>query len=384
MSRAKHPTPDSESHPQHTCSPGAQTFPLAHPPPKSKSKSHRQCLRLSSRLLLQIQQLYFSTTHASTLNGNSNSNSNTNGIANESTNGFKNANANTNVVPRSVPILELYQPSTFGKSVASAAGIASRKAHSRDMYLVQSEPFAHLPRKAGEVNVNGTKARSGSRSGTNSRAQSRRKSKSSHESSGEDNEEGRERKIRFKKRVKDTNRDDDEEEEDVVAVIYTSPTKAKSKPTKNATATATDSPPEAQLYFPLSGATWDATSPAPGRYRFRQDLEGNGLGAEGVGVVFEWEKRPASPASSSSPSPTSTGETQDDGDRFVLGVAGPSAKRPWLAQLTRRGLHVGGLDTWRGELRALMIDDGAEGGAGLYTLLVTMGVWVARREGWIH
>ncbi|KAJ0421280.1 hypothetical protein BJY00DRAFT_312194 [Aspergillus carlsbadensis] len=317
-----------------------QTFPLAHPPPKSKSQN--KCLRLSSRLLLQIQQLHYSST-------------------------------SQNAAPRAVPILELYHPSTFGKSVGA------RKAHSRDMYLVQSEPFAHLRRKQkpgvsngagnGDGNGNGVLNGNGSTNGTKPRSgsgTSRRKSKSSHEheSSGED--EDRERKVRFKKAPKEPKAEDDEE--DVVAVIHTSP-KPKTKGNE---------PAEAELYFPLSGAIWNATSPSPGQYRFKQDLEGNGLvGNNDAGVVFSWENRPPSPSSTAT-------EKSDEGERFVLSVSGTtSSRRPWLAQLTRRGLHVGGMDAWQRELRALAIDDGADG-AGLYTLIVTMGVWVARREGWVN
>ncbi|KAL2844162.1 hypothetical protein BJY01DRAFT_215218 [Aspergillus pseudoustus] len=336
-----------------------QTFPLAHPPPKSKSKSKSQRprgLRLSSRLLLQIQQLHYSSSSPQ----------------------------NAAAAARAIPILELYQPSTFGKSVGA------RKAHSRDMYLVQSEPFVHLRNRRGGKGVsgqrNGERAAlgngngNGATKGTKPRSESgasRRKSKSSqeqeHESSGEENED---RKIRCLKRAKDKDTEkaktEMEEEEDVVAVIHTSP-KPKSKGT-------TDSPPEAELYFPLSGSVWDATSPSPGHYRFMQDLEGNGLaGDDGVGFVFSWENRPPSASSS-----TAT-EQSDEGDRFVLSVSSgrtTSSRRPWLAQLTRRGLHVGGMDAWQRELRALMIDDGADG-AGLYTLIVTMGVWVARKEGWV-
>ncbi|KAL2818048.1 hypothetical protein BJX63DRAFT_429378 [Aspergillus granulosus] len=349
MSRTKRADSGSDSgqstHPKKSPTIPPQTFPLAHPPPKSKSKSQRQCLRLSSRLLLQIQQLHYSST-------------------------------SLQAAPRAIPILELYQPSTFGKSVGT------RKAHSRDMYLVQSEPFVHLRRRTGKsaaqhgepgVNGNGAVAGTKPRSGSGS---SRRKSKSSqgHESSGED--EDRERRGRFKRRTKDKDPEKDkegagEEEEDVVAVIHTTP-KPKSK--------STDSPIEAELYFPLSGSIWDATSPSPGHYRFKQDLEGNGLaGDDGVGVVFSWENRPPSASSTAT-------EQSDEGDRFVLSVSGgrttTSSRRPWLAQLTRKGLHVGGMDAWHRELRALAIDDGADG-AGLYTLIVTMGVWVARREGWV-
>ncbi|KAL4865290.1 hypothetical protein BDV12DRAFT_174921 [Aspergillus spectabilis] len=346
-----------------------QTFPLAHPPPKSTS--NRQCLRLSSRLLLQIQQLTPSSTKPS-------------------------------LPPRAIPILELYQPSTFGKSVTRAPG--ARKVHSRDLYLRQSDSFTHLKNKSrganGEMNGHGsngngysngtgsgngnTKPRSGS--GASSKASSKSKSSSgsrSRSGSGiaSGDEDDREKRVTFKSRRRrrstsspgDNNEDDEDGEGDVVAVIYTSP-KPKSK-TKN------EQPPEAELFFPISGSSWEASSPAPGRYRFSSpEIDGN----ENNAVVFEWEKRPPS---RSSPVSGGGSEKGTDDDRFVLSLSGTniestSLRRPWLTQLTRRGLHVGGLDAWQGDLRALGIDDGGES-AGLYMLILTMGVWVARREGWV-
>lgn len=144
-----------------------------------------------------------------------------------------------------------------------------------------------------------------------------------------------------------------------MAVIHTSP-KPRAKGVEA---------PDAELFFPLSGWSWEASSPAPGRYRFRDD--------KGI-VVFDWEKRPPSRSS------PATAE-KEDGERFVLGVSNESGgettslRRPWLAQLSRRGIHVGGLDGWQGELGALMIDDGA----GLYTLILTMAVWVAKQAEWV-
>ncbi|KAL2827371.1 hypothetical protein BDW59DRAFT_56984 [Aspergillus cavernicola] len=338
MSRTKRE--NSEAHPQHS----PQTFPLAHPPPKSKSKTSRQCLRLSSRLLLQIQQLTSSSSSNTT---------------------------------RAIPILELYHPSTFGKSVVNG-----RKLHSRDMYLTQSEAYTHLRKTTttnGHENGNGSGIANGTKSRSGSGASSRRKSKSSADSSGEEDE----RKVKFKrtrkeKKKKDNGEDDEDEDQDIVAVIYTSP-----KPKSKTTATTTPTP-TAELYFPSSQLTLEASSPSPGRYRFQvqsQEKETITPDLEN-GLVFEWENRPPS---RSSPNSGSSSEKKDDDDRFVLAISGgaTSLRRGWLAQLTRRGLHVGSLDAWQRELRALMIDGEDGVGAGLYTAILTMGVWVARGEGWL-
>ncbi|OGM40090.1 hypothetical protein ABOM_011403 [Aspergillus bombycis] len=78
--------------------PTTQIFPLAHPPPP------KHTLRLTPHLTLQIQQL-------------------------------------TPTSRRPIPILEVYQPTRFGKTL----GDAPRKLTARDMYIVQSDGYAHLP-----------------------------------------------------------------------------------------------------------------------------------------------------------------------------------------------------------------------------------------------
>ncbi|KAL4914567.1 hypothetical protein BDW62DRAFT_219972 [Aspergillus aurantiobrunneus] len=345
MSRTKHGNSDSSSlSPTHT-------FPLAHPPPKATTKS-RQCIRLSSRLLLQIQQLHSPSA------------------------------------TRAIPVLELYRPSTFGKSIARRNG--SRKIHGRDLYLTQSERFAHLGSTAqtrnGHLNRagngNGTKPRSrsggsGSASGSASGASPHRNAKSSGDSSGDENER---RRFSPRRRRKTSaaesasgsgSEENDTDEDDVVAVIHTSPkSRARSRSnSRSKDAETAAAGPDAQLFFPVSGWTCEASSPSPGRYRFRR-VEGDGDSEHGQGEVFEWERRP----------PSRSGEKGEE-DRFVLGVStsAETHKRPWLGQLTRRGIQVGGLEAWQGELRALMGD----GGEGLYTMILTMGVWVAWGEGWV-
>ncbi|RAH51486.1 uncharacterized protein BO95DRAFT_437664 [Aspergillus brunneoviolaceus CBS 621.78] len=81
-----------------TKSPSQQVFPFAHPPPKSTS-----CFRFTSRLLLQIQQLLSAS--------------------------------------RALPILEIYRPSSLGKSIPGCPS----KVHSQDLYVVQSDAYQNLP-----------------------------------------------------------------------------------------------------------------------------------------------------------------------------------------------------------------------------------------------
>ncbi|KAL4885450.1 hypothetical protein BJY04DRAFT_214248 [Aspergillus karnatakaensis] len=383
MSRTKRENSASQAQAQAQNISQPQTFPLAHPPPKSNNS--RQCLRLSSRLLLQIQQLTPSPAKLSS-------------------------------PPRAVPILDLYQPSTFGKHIPKAPG--ARKAHSRDLYIRQSEAFTHIrtrskKRDSHETNghghggesetngynnsSNGTKPRSVSNTSSKSKSTATSASRSragsrSRSGSGSGDEEAREKRVSFKSRRRrkstsspgDDDDDDEDGEGDVVAVIYTSP-KARSKSEVAA---------EAELFFPLSGRSWDATSTGAGRYRFQAPrTDAGGSSASGETVVFDWEKRPPSRASAVSGSGSGSAEKEPDDDRFVLSISSPSStslslRRPWLAQLTRKGLQVGGLEAWAEELRGLVIDDGAGAGAagdgaGLYMLIVTMGVWVARREGWV-
>ncbi|KAL4803070.1 hypothetical protein BDV18DRAFT_146199 [Aspergillus unguis] len=343
-----------------------QIFPLAHPPPKkgTQQKRSRPRLRLSSRLLLQIQQSSSS---------------------------------------RAIPILELFQPSTFGKSIVSNDGTA-RKVHSRDLYLTQSEMFTHLRgrRKRGSgsgntdengyLSVNGhangngtgTKPRSfsGASGGSASGASYRPKSRSSYgDATGSSGEEGCEWKAKFRPRksknksksrqslsISSSAGDESSEEDEVVAVIHTSPKKSK-------TTTATTEQIDAELFFPITQQTWHATSTHQ-TYQFKPpDGQSD--------IIFTWESRPASPSSiSSSSSPSAT-------DRFVLsavidGHPTSSPKNAWLAQLTRQGFRIGGLE--EPAIRALIRGcDGQQGemGAGLYTLILTMGVWVARREEWV-
>ncbi|KAI9367136.1 hypothetical protein BJX61DRAFT_538306 [Aspergillus egyptiacus] len=349
MSRTKNGNPDSHPH-------STQTFPLAHPPPKS-SKS----FRLTSRLLLQIQQL----------------------------------SSSSKTPPRAVPVLELYQPSTFGKSIPNAPG---RKLHSRDMYLTQSETYTHLRpqrRRNGHYlsvdetygHGNGTTAAtkprsvSGSSRGTISSA-------AADSTADEEYEDGRDRKARTKRYAKAKEGREGEEED----------SKSKPKPRLKAKNDGGDAPnpnpidgpaPDAELYFPSSRITLEASSPAPGRYRFQmQPVEGESSG-EGRGLLLEWERRP--------PSRSSPAVETDEGDRFILSVSeratspllSPSLHRRAIpvAQLTRRGVHVGspGGEAWQRGLSALVGDvDGHGQGAGLYTAVLTMGVWIARAEGWLE
>ncbi|KAL4937039.1 hypothetical protein BDV06DRAFT_216182 [Aspergillus oleicola] len=353
-----------------------QTFPLATPPPKSTSN---KCIRLSPRLLLQIQQLQTSTRSRAT---------------------------------RAIPILELYQPPTFGKTIALPPGSAStdggengrgcgnatRKVHGKDLYLTQSEDFAHLRRRTkkvgfnengnGYTNGNSTKPRSGF-GGSNTTSTASRDGTSSSSGSGPSSGDESERRAKFRPRRKSKNalpappagqqngeEEGEEAEDNVVAIIHTSP-KPRSKE-KDVVV------PDAELLFSVSGMSFDATCPGSGQYKF----DSSSSGAEKTSLSFTWEKRP----------PSRTGE-KDEGDRFVLlfshvsdtsGETTSLTKKPCLAQLTRRGIHVCGLegDALAGGSNsrwAALDGQGQRGGqgAGLYTLILTSAVWVARREGWV-
>ncbi|KAI2926775.1 hypothetical protein CBS63078_2077 [Aspergillus niger] len=80
------------------------TFPLAHPPPKSSP-----CLRLTPRLLLQVQQLSITSNRH-----------------------------------RALPILEIYQTPRLGKSLSNCP----RKLHGRDLYILQSDAYTDITPKS--------------------------------------------------------------------------------------------------------------------------------------------------------------------------------------------------------------------------------------------
>ncbi|KAL4893827.1 hypothetical protein BDV59DRAFT_201586 [Aspergillus ambiguus] len=101
-----------------------------------------------------------------------------------------------------------------------------------------------------------------------------------------------------------------------------------------------------------------AITSTPRGYRFH-------LPGDDGGKILEWAKRPRS-------------ADEDKGDRFVLGiVAAEDLRRPWLATLTKRGLKV---PPWDRPQREYLAADEAT----IYTWVLTMGVYVAAREGWIN
>ncbi|KAL4796685.1 hypothetical protein BDV19DRAFT_360261 [Aspergillus venezuelensis] len=337
-----------------------QTFPLALPPPKSTGNKH---IRLSSRLLLQIQQLQTSSRSRTT---------------------------------RAIPILELYQPPTFGKTISipghHGSGNTCRKVHGKDLYLTQSEEFAHLRRgkRVGFVDgdglTNGMKPRSGSGgSGYASTASPDGGSYVSGSGTGSGPSSGDETERKTKSRSKQSRKSKnptttpnnqteegrEEIEDDTVSIIHTSP-KPRSKDSMA---------PDAELFFPLSGLAFDASVKGSGVYSF----ESSNWHTK---ICFTWEKRP----------PSRAGE-KAEGDRFVLSFSGSSSettsltpeRKGWLAQLTKRGISVCGLEgdalagaggdsTW-----AALDGEGVRGGqgAGLYTLILSSALWVARGEGWV-
>ncbi|KAL4959510.1 uncharacterized protein BDV14DRAFT_9435 [Aspergillus stella-maris] len=354
------PTETTPAHSSSSSSPTPippQTFPLALPPPKSTSNKR---IRLSPRLLLQIQQLQTSSRSRAT---------------------------------RAIPILELYQPGTFGKTISvpgREGGNTCRKVHGRDLYLTQSEEFAHLRRgkRVGFVDgdglTNGTKPRSGSGGSGYASTTSASRDGGSYVSgsgtgSGPSSGDETERKTKSRKSKNSTTQatpgssreEGGDIEDDIVSIIHTSP-----KPrSKDAIA------PDAELFFPLSGLSFDASVKGSGVYSF----ESSNWHTK---ICFTWEKRPPSRSSASA-------SEKDEGDRFVLSFSGSSqttsltaGRKSWLAQLTKRGISVGGLEgdafaggdsTWA----ALDGENRGGQGAGLYTLILSSALWVARGEGWV-
>ncbi|GIJ82151.1 hypothetical protein Asppvi_000654 [Aspergillus pseudoviridinutans] len=268
-------------------------FPLAHPPPKPAQR-----LRLSPRLLLQIQHLS----------------------------------------PRSarpLPVLEVWQPSRF----AARPCASLPKLHAGDMYITQSEAYTSL---------------SGENHNHNFAADS----------------------------------DTDASHEAIVSVIYHAPVPKPSK--KEGPAPA---PAQAEVHFPLGGRAWTASATAGGGYRFQ--------GRDGEGeYVLEWKRRGTGKGgrtrstsfSSSSTDPAPGG----DSGKFVLGIVDVKTRRGMrVASLTKRGFEVG---CWERLPREALREcvglglgsstDESEPSEGqfrtaVYTMVLTMGVWVASQEGWL-
>lgn len=156
------------------------------------------------------------------------------------------------------------------------------------------------------------------------------------------------------------------DEDEVVAVIHPHPS-PKSRP-KEKTGSGDGNEKEATLFFPPSDQTWHATCPVPRMYRFHSPASPS--------TIFTWESRPPSRSSSS----------KENSPRFGLSVEGPgggeSCRNACVAQLTPQGFRIGALELilHGSEFHELEVE--IKEVARLYTLVITMGVWIAKEEGW--
>ncbi|KAA8648919.1 uncharacterized protein ATNIH1004_004806 [Aspergillus tanneri] len=260
----------------------SQTFPLAHPPPKSS-----QCLRLTPRLLLQIQQF---TSPA-----------------------------------RVIPVLEIYQPSRLSKSVPNGLP----KLHAHDMYLVQSEPYSHLPSSTAA---------------------------SSAVSSGHD----------------------------FLGAIYTTPKRGSPNvylvcgnmqwiaqtTSRGYRFQLKHSPSSSSFLSNNSNSTYTSTN-----NNLNEDVP--------PPLELTWDRRPRSHSSEDGTDNTDSRSSTSSSGRFVLCMTDPDhpgPRRPWLAMLTKKGFVVGGWDrAQRVRLAELLSGDDHA----VCTCFLALGVYVAAVEGWL-
>ncbi|PYI22359.1 hypothetical protein BO99DRAFT_400163 [Aspergillus violaceofuscus CBS 115571] len=336
-------TISSQSRPTTATTPKSQpqqVFPFAHPPPKSTS-----CFRFTSRLLLQIQQLLSAS--------------------------------------RALPILEIYRPSSLGKSIPGCPS----KVHSQDLYVVQSDAYQNLPSSCsqdtstdspvvGVIYTNycgGSKTTSAATSSSSSSSSTDHKSPSSPSSSSS-----------------------------------TSPT-TKSPPTNNKNA----------IYLPQLQITLLASRTSSGGYIFQLLPTSSSSSSSTQKLTLELAKKkpkhkipPRSSATTTTHRSSASTTPDDDEDNnhhennepasFLLGIRSTSTSpvdpsagdvsistqrshRPWLAGLSHKGIKV-----LRGEpqdqLRRRVL--AAVGVAGervdvLYTITLMVGIYAARMEGWV-
>ncbi|OOF98042.1 hypothetical protein ASPCADRAFT_128221 [Aspergillus carbonarius ITEM 5010] len=246
---------------------------------------------------------------------------------------------------RVLPILDIYQPPIQGKSLPKCP----RKLHARDIYLLQNDAYTNLPAPtrprtgAGEANVTQFPTTAG--------------------------------------------------------VIYLSPSSSSScKRQQNQTPQGGDSTGEGNLtdeiFFPATQQAWTVSETHKG-YKFTS------VGAAKDGITLEWRKRtpggrrPVSAsgsASTDSDANTNTNtnngkaceeEFKDENPRFVLCVSGgadPRVRRSGLAGLEKKGLRVGG---WEARQVRYLEEVGLGQGDQVYTVILTLGVYVSRAEGWL-
>ncbi|PYH79442.1 hypothetical protein BO82DRAFT_393870 [Aspergillus uvarum CBS 121591] len=317
-----------------------QVFPFAHPPPKSTS-----CFRFTSRLLLQIQQLLSAS--------------------------------------RALPILEIYRPSSLGKSIPGCPS----KVHSQDLYVVQSDAYQNLPSSCSQdtstdspvVGVIYTNYCSGNKTTSAATSSSSNSSSSST---------------------------DHKSPSSPSSSSSTSPT-TKSPPTNNKNA----------IYLPQLQITLLASRTSRGGYTFQLLPTSSSSSSSTQKLTLELAKKKPkhkSPPRSSATTTTrrSSASTTPDDDEihenhennepasFLLGIrststspgdpnSGDSARRssprPWLAGLSPKGIKV-----LRGEpqdqlRRRVLAAVGvtADRMDVLYTVTLMVGIYAARMEGWV-
>ncbi|GIC90992.1 uncharacterized protein Aud_007430 [Aspergillus udagawae] len=238
---------------------------------------------------------------------------------------------------RPLPVLEAWQPSRF--AARPCANLP--KLHAGDIYITQSEAYTSLSGDNHNHNL---------ASGSDSEA--------SHEA--------------------------------VVGVIYQAHAqKAKSEKEGPAPAQA-----QAEVHFPLGAGRWTASATTGGGYRF-QARDGNGE------YVLEWRRRETGKRgrkrSTSFSSSTTDPAPGGDSVRFVLGLVDVKTQRgARVASLTKKGFEVGcwerlpleGLRECVGLGLGSSTDESEELWEGqfrtaVYTMVLTMGVWVASQEGWL-
>ncbi|RAH64157.1 uncharacterized protein BO66DRAFT_396428 [Aspergillus aculeatinus CBS 121060] len=335
-----------------TKSPSQQVFPFAHPPPKSTS-----CFRFTSRLLLQIQQLLSAS--------------------------------------RALPILEIYRPSSLGKSIPGCPS----KLHSQDLYVVQSDAYQNLPASCsqspstdspvvGVIYTNYCSSSKTTSAATSSSSSTDHKPASSSSSSS------------------------------------TSPT-TKSPPNNN---NSNNNNNNNAIYLPQLQLTLLASRTSRGGYIFQVLPSSSSSPNPPQKLTLELAKKKpkhktppprSSAATRTHRSSASTTPDDDDNDdeecdnvepknhdpaSFLLGIrgsttsttsAGPvdpnpgdqrrSPRRPWLAGLSHKGIKV-----LRGEQQDQLrrrvlaaVGVGEERVDVLYTITLLVGIYAARMEGWV-
>lgn len=226
---------------------------------------------------------------------------------------------------RPLPVLEVWLPSRFAGRLCANANLPKLRAG--DMYITQSEAYTSL---SGDSHSH------------------------SHNLAAESEATGSQEAVA------------------VVGVIYHAHAHAQKPRAKSKEDEA-----QAAVHFPLGGRTWTASATAGGGYRF-QTREGQ--------HVLEWKRRG-----------TSTDAAQGaDSARFVLGIVDVRTRRgARVALLTKRGFEVGCWERLPREgLQECVVASSMEVGAGaelseaqlrtaVYTMILTMGVWVASQEGWL-